>query len=652
MESDDLNIPQIKPEVPEGKEQQIEVEPARRNWKRLAISAFVLMAVFLIVLILPLFLIYRDARSVIASAQALESAVKDDQDITKVKGTVAELRGRLQKLQGTQKLLIWTRFLPLLGGYYRDGEAVIKAGIAGSEAADLIILAIEPYADIIGFTSEGNKAVSGEESANDRIEFIVASIKEIVPKLDDISLKVTEVQKEIGEINPSRYPVRIGNQEVRSKIVRGISLIDEAAGAIKGSRPLLEEAAYFLGIDEERTYLLLFQNDKELRPTGGFITAYTIMTVNKGKVNPVLSTDIYNLDLRYRPTAPAPQPIIDYIAGPYTIDKGLRLRDMNWSPDFEVAMDLFSSEAKKAGIPRVDGIVAVDTHVVVNILAVLGQIGVPGFGNFSTAVDERCNCPQVIYELESFADNVGPVVWSQTEPDKIVFAPRGFGNRKEIVGPLMNSILSNALGQPQEKLPALFEAGWKSLTEKHVLFYMFDKDKQEAVKAFNIAGKLNDFEGDYLHINDANLGGRKSNLYVTQEVAQNVEVAKDGTITKTLEITYKNPQGYDGWLNSVLPNWTRIYIPKGSEVVDVSGFEERAEVYDELGKTVIAGGFELRPQGVVKISLVYKLPFKIDKKYSLFIQKQPGKDLPLYTINYGRQTEEFFLKTDRELNFN
>jgi hypothetical protein len=300
------------------------------------------------------------------------------------------------------------------------------------------------------------------------------------------------------------------------------------------------------------------------------------------------------------------------------------------------------------GIKNIDGIIAVDTQLLVNLLNVLGPIGVSGFGNFSTDIVEECNCPQVIHELESFADIEGPVVWSENEPGKIVYAPPNYDNRKKIIGPLMNSILANALGQPKEKLPALFEAGFKSLTEKHVLFYMFDESAQAAVESFNIAGRVKEAEGDFLFVNDANLGGRKSNLYVTQEVFQEYSLSGD-TIEKTVTVTYKNPEDYDGWLNSVLPNWVRVYVPEGSELISFEGLEEKAEPYEEFGKTVFAGYFQLRPQGVVKLTVKYKLPFKAGKSLSLFIQKQPGTDAPLYSIVYKKFEDEFFLKTDKEL---
>ena len=268
--------------------------------------------------------------------------------------------------------------------------------------------------------------------------------------------------------------------------------------------------------------------------------------------------------------------------------------------------------------------------------------------NFSTKIEPKCNCPQVIYELESFADVEGPIIWDPVT-GKIIYRPPNSDNRKKIIGPLMNSVLANAMGQPKEKLPALFEAIFRSLTEKHVLFYINDPEVQKAVESFGIAGRIDNYDGDYLHINDANLGGRKSNLYVKQEVEQDIKVAKDGSVEKTVILTYRNPEKYDGWLNSVLPDWLRVYVPKGSQLISFDGVENKQEPYEEFGKTVFAGFYQLRPEGVAKIILKYKLPFKATKTYKLMIQKQSGIDTPRYTINIGKTSDEFYLKTDKEI---
>jgi len=624
----------------------------KRRRVAMVLSVFLLFVILIAVfLVAPLYLTYKNSRETVARAHALRASF-DSQDIEQVENEINLFNQSLLKLDGSYSRLRWAGYLPFVGVYWRDGKAGIEASKYAVDTAALVVEAVKPYADIIGFGGKNGEAASGEETANDRIEFLVQTIEGVLPKMDEIVSKAKLAEGELSSIDTARYPKEFRGIEIRAKLERLIDLGSEGARLLSQSKPLLEAAPYMLGVDGERTYLVLFQNDKELRPTGGFITAYSIMKVNNGKMEQVVSSDIYNLDSNYIPQIAAPEPIIKYLKGPYVLSPKMRLRDMNWSPDFKESMDLFTEESEEAGIDGIDGVIAVDTQVVVYILDVLGEIGVPGYGNFSTKTDPRCECPQVIYELESFADVEGPVVWSENEPGKIVYAPENYDNRKKIVGPLMNSIISNALGQEKEKLPSLFLAGWKSLTEKHLLFYMFDEKAQAGVEAFNIAGRVLNFDGDYLYINDANLGGRKSNLYITVEVSQMIELESDGSVIKTLDITYKNTKDYDGWLNSVLPNWTRIYVPKGSELISIDGFEDEGEVYEELGKTVFSGGFELRPLGVKKIGVKYKLPFKFDGgNYKLMIQKQPGLDSPLYTIETGKGIEEFFLKTDKILDF-
>jgi len=648
------DIPKIKLEEEEA--------PARRLSKYIANARGsrtfkILGAIFLfllgvaIVLSFLFYRVYQRATAVRASVSGTLEAYRA-QDLPKIKAELKNSKDSLTDLQNAYKAVTFLRFVPFLGAYLSDGEHAISGVQYGLDAAQILVAVVEPYADIIGFKPNASgEPEGGLETTQDRLDFVIKTIPDVIPKADELAERIVAARVEIDQIDPSRYPLKFAGNEIRPKIQRGIELVDLGAELITSGKPLLAAVPYLLGVDESRRYLIIFQNDKELRPTGGFMTAYAIATVEKGKFEPVTSSDMYNLDAKYFATQRASSPIITYLKGPYLISKNYRLRDLNWSPDFAESMNLFVKEIEKVGIRDIDGIIAVDTQLLVNLLDVIGPIGVSGFGNFSTEIISECNCPQVIYELESFADIEGPIVWSENEPGKIVFAPPNYDNRKKIIGPLMNSILANALGQPKDKLPALFAAAFKSLTEKHVIFYMLDESAQKGVESFGIAGRIKDYEGDYLHINDANLGGRKSNLYVTQEVVQAIEIAKDGTVEKTVTITYKNPEKYDGWLNSVLPNWVRIYVPKGSELIALEGIDDKQEPYEEFGKTVFAGFFKLRPEGLAKVTVKYKLPFTVDKEYKMFIQKQPGTDAPLYSIKIGKQEEELFLRTDKELKF-
>ncbi len=620
-------------------------------WMKIGLGVLAFIIFLVVAAGIPAFLTYQKGLALYAQGKKLNEAVKS-QDLGRIKTELDATKKSLAGLKSSYALLSWTRMIPYFGGFVSDLGHSIKAGQAGMEAGDIVLTTVEPYADILGFKGakvQGVEAAGdGAKTAQDRIDFLVKSLPSLLPKIDEISAKAKIVRDEVSLINADRYPEKFRGKDVRSSIKSVQSLVSDGTDLLVSGKPVIESAPYLLGMDSPRTYLILFQNDKELRPTGGFMTAYAIMKVDKANFEPVSSNDIYNLDAQYKPSIPAPDPIVKYIKGPYVLSKNLRLRDMNWSPDFSESMKVVTEAAGQVGVKNVDGIIAVDTHLLENLLKVIGPIGVPGFGNFSTEIDPECKCAQVIHELEAFADVEGPIIWDPVT-GKIIQKPPNSDNRKKIIGPLMNSILANAFGQPKEKLPALFEAALKSLLEKHVLFYLYDAKVQSAIADFGLGGIINNYNGDYLHINDANLGGRKSNLYATEEVEQEVNVARDGSVTKTLTITYKNPEKHDGWLNSVLPTWVRVYVPKGSQLIAAEGLEAKQDPYEDLGKMVFAGFFQLRPEGVSKVTFKYKLPMKFSKDYKLLIQKQPGTDGFLYTIKLGKNEEEFFLKTDKEI---
>jgi hypothetical protein len=390
--------------------------------------------------------------------------------------------------------------------------------------------------------------------------------------------------------------------------------------------------------------MILFQNDKELRSTGGFITAFAIIRMEKGKIVVESSDDIYKLDDAKTKRVSAPTPILKFLP----LVSYWNLRDANISPDFYVSMqnfeELYNSVSQKV---KLTGIIAIDTQFLVKVMDVLGAIPVYQT-EFSTKIIPQCNCPQVIYELESYADK--PVGYAK-------------GARKDIIGALMNSIMHKALSSsPKLYWGPLFQAGINALNEKHVLVYLKNENAQKAVEALNIGGRIREFEGDFLHINDTNFAGAKSNMYVKEEVEQKIEIASDGSVTKTITIDYKNPQPPSDCnlehgqlcLNGLLRNWVRVYVPKGSSLIEAKGSEIKMTSGEDLGKTVFEGFITVRPLGSSQLQVKYQLPNKIDTKkaYSLLIQKQPGTEGHENSVFVnGKKVEQFKLTSDKEMKF-
>lgn len=614
---------------------------------KLGKKALFILPVILIIIVALAIAIVLPAQGVIASAKKTYDQGKitweaiKKQDVGLAKEELTKTRQSMKDTEKSLTGLAWTQYIPFFGLYYSDAKHAMNAASEGLDAADTVVEAILPYADVLGLKGEGSFVLG---SAEDRIQKAVATMDKITPQIPVLEDKLKKVEEELSFINVNRYPAKIGGIEIKNSLAQIKQAASQGRALVSDAGPLLEVLPKLLGEPKEKKYLVLFQNDKELRASGGFITAYAIFRIEHGVVIPEGSNDIYALDDTLRARTRAPEIILKYLP----LVSYFNLRDSNISPDFVESMKLFESLYDKAGGKvAVDGIIAVDTHVLVTVLDILGGVEAGGI-NYTTENDKRCNCPQVIYELEDYASR--PVNYVRT-------------GRKDIIGVLLYEIMRKALASsPRQYWGRLFQAGLTEVSEKHILAYLHDENAQKGLESLNASGRIREYEGDYFHVNDSNFAGAKSNLYVQQKVDQKIEVAADGTVKKTVKIDYTNPQPPSDCnlergelcLNGLLRDVVRIYAPLGSELTDSKGSEVKVEAKEDLGKTYFEAFITVRPQGKASLELTYTLPFKLAKgsPYALLIQKQPGTDANEYTVAVNNKGEKFNLTTDRELKIN
>ena len=634
--SNDLEM--VKPVLIEANETDgLPTAPQRRFYTRPWFIILTSIILILVSIFLWLGLVAKSTIIQLQSASTHGSAIMtafEARDLNTAKAELESTKASLAQAKQSFGAVGPLRYIPLLGNYLKDVDHVFIAAQMGTELGDLLIKAIEPYADIMGFmgSAGGDRELA---TAEDRIIFIAETVEKLSPQMDEISLKLKGISAEFQTINEKRYPKTIMGKEVRSKITTLKTTVAGAAESLGQFQPIVQLLPDLLGNPDAKKYLIMFQNDAELRATGGFLTAYATMKITKGKIEVGISQDIYTLDAGFKRKVPAPDPIKKYLPLVYTWN----LRDMNLSPDFKSSMDTFTGYMNEVpGAPDFDALIAIDTQVPV-------RIGVPGYGGkFSAEIDPRCDCPQVIYELENII----------TRPTYEIRE-----GRKSILGPLMNSMLANMMGSPKSVWAEFFNIFTESIKQKHLLMYFRDSNKQNAVEVLGAGGRINDYDGDYLHINDTNFAGAKSNMFVTQEVEQVVNVEEDGKITKKLILTYKNPRPGDNCnleagklcLNGLLRDWQRIYVPKGSILKSAKGFEVDMTTTEDLGKTVFEGFFTLAPQSVKKLEIEYEVPAGlVSGDYRLLIQKQPGtKEIKHALTLNGAKPKVYNINSDQEI---
>ena len=485
-------------------------------------------------------------------AQLLKKDIKSN-DIDLIKKHIAVVSKKYEAFEKESSSVYWATFIP----YVSDFKNGVEAGRYIIKAGDESITAIYPYADLIGL-KKGEQNFY-EKSAEERLQTAVLTLDKMLTRIDSVAKNIDEAEKRIETINPKRYPKQLGKYVIRENLEQAKNQFEGMATLFVDSKPFLKQLPNILGSEEEKNYLILFQNTAERRATGGFFTFYAVFNINKGKISIKESSDMYDIDNNIASHPAAPEKILDY----HKDVTRFYIRDSNLSPDFVESVRLFESLYSKAGNSiDYDGIITMDSKVLVDMLKIFGDTQVNGI-NFSAEKDKRCDCPQVIYTLFDIVDR--PVNYVKVD-------------RKRILGNLMLELFYKAVGfSPSKYWGQLAQTMFTNLDEKHILLYFTDKASQEAVTKLNYAGRIRDYEGDFIHINNVNFAGAKSNMFIDEKVTS--ETTLGGEIKRTVTIQFKNPHPPSDCnlergglcLNATLRNWIRFYVPEGSKLVSFKG---------------------------------------------------------------------------------
>jgi hypothetical protein len=366
---------------------------------------------------------------------------------------------------------------------------------------------------------------------------------------------------------------------------------------------------------QEKIFLILFQNNMELRPGGGFIGSFGLVRVKDGQVVDFSSHDVVNFDGRIPDTVPAPYPL------PETLGvRSLKLRDSNVSPDWSVnakAAEDFYKMGK--GEEELDGVIGITTNVLSSFLSVTGPVEVPGYpGTYG-------------------ADNAVLDLEYQVEQ---AFLQQGIarGERKSIMNLLGDIILEKAKALPVTKKYALFKVILNDLHKKDIQVSFKDEALQEIVRGAGWSGELDrSWPNDYLLAVDSNLNSFKTDYRLRRKLDYTIDLRGE-SLQATLAVTYEHTAKEKDYMTKDYQSFSRIYVPEGSWLESVSGNAKPAVFGSELGKKYF-GAIVQVPLGTTKtVTWKYRLPkgFMTDS-YDLLVEKQAGlNDVPVSVTIIGQ----------------
>ncbi|MBI4779054.1 DUF4012 domain-containing protein [Candidatus Falkowbacteria bacterium] len=468
------------------------------------------------------------------------------------------------------------------------------------------------FGQSIKILAAGDKNLSFSGLSPEKKREVLKKIFESAPELNGIKADLDLAYINLGRVNASGILFLLKNKinQIKEQISAASLILEKAV-------PLSQVIPALAGYPGQVDYLVVLQNNDELRPTGGFLGTYGILQIKDGEILSSNTHDIYHIDMPVQDKiniAP-PEPIKKYLN-----DKWY-LRDANWSPDWPTAarkIDWFyqtesalNPEAEKN--LKFNGVIAITPKLITDFLKVTGPITIEG----------------QIYNQDNFQD----LLQYRVEKGYLALGVSSW-QRKEVIGEITKELKIKIFSLPPSQWSEIINIVINNLTAKNLLLYLTDNQLEDIAVQNGWAGEIKNYYGDYLMVVDANLGALKTDAVMGRSLSYKVTEEGDGLLSK-LTINYIHNGKLD-WKTSVYKSYTRIYAPLGSRLIKISGYEAKdIDIGVEAGKTWFGFYLTVAPGKINNITLEYKLPPEVilNNNYGLYIQKQPGKELNYASVD-------------------
>lgn len=405
---------------------------------------------------------------------------------------------------------------------------------------------------------------------------------------------------------------------------------------------LFPNLSTLLGVHGPQHYLLVIQNSDELRATGGFISAISLITLDKSRLGALEFADSYTLFNPKNHYPPPPQPLAQFMGIPY-----LLFRDANWSPDFPTTARLLQSIYHQETGVAVHGIITIDLRAVELLIDALEPLTLPD-------VAEALTGENVLAQIKA--------LWSQpTEGQAIddVGLHSWWRERKQFI-PILAAAIMQKLRSNSVDYVRVGVALEQALRARSIQIWLEEKSAAAQIALLGWDGALQVEPGvDYLSVIDTNMGYNKANAAIQPQLHYTVTWPADGSAPLAAvtidyqherqvadpgcDLTPRYGSNYDDLVNRCFFNYVRLYTPKGSTLLQTTGLQADS-VQSRRGEAdtqVFAGYFILPPGERTQVRFQYQLPATFTATdYRLIIQRQAGaRTLPLTLTIAGQQMQ-------------
>jgi hypothetical protein len=508
--------------------------------------------------------VYRD----ITRLQELARQPVEAETLNRALPMLGALRDHLSLFKEEAQLLLWLSprlgWVPAYGEDLRAAPALFEVAGHSLNAAILSAEAARPLMD--EFQSPASTLTPSRAAA---------LLLQLQPALE-------EAQAELDQGLSARTTISVEklSPRLRSLILEALDpalkLGDEGMSVASALPGLLGA-----GNDGPKTYLLLVQNEDELRPTGGFITSVGNLVLHDGEV---ISLEFESVDSDVQEDWSRPYPAAPWQLQEFMDSRVLILRDSNWFTDFPTTVEWAEYLYAYTHSHSVDGVIAFDQQLLVMLLGELGPLQLDG-KPYPITQDNVID-----YMRESKIPPPG-----QTEN----------WYRKEFINELGGAILSEFSAGRQHDWKRLASLFTRALAERHLLLQFDDPILAKLLAESGWDNAVRPGNGDFLMVVDTNVGFNKTNAVVDASLTYDVDLTNLTSPIGIVTVNHTNRASKDvpcdpklggdaageKWypINRCYWNYLRVYKQEGVSLLD-------ATAQPILGGWLVGDGENLPPR--------------------------------------------------------
>lgn len=417
---------------------------------------------------------------------------------------------------------------------------------------------------------------------------------------------------------------------------------------IELAKKTLKILPLFLGLEEKEkiTYLVLLQNNYELRATGGFIDGIGFLSLNQGRIFDWQTNRTAVVDSLLSGQIQPPEPISKYLG-----EKTWYLRDSNWQANFPDTSRQAQWLINKSLAKDLDGVLALNFECLAKLLEAVGPVKISGEDTLITA---------------------------QNLKERAIFQKRRANRESDFILQLSAAILEKMKVLEKEDWLKVISSIWQSLEEKELLLSLNNPKASSFFQEVNWDGSIRNISkqeqllADYLMIVESNLGVNQANYFLDRQISQKLKIEKNGEIKEETIISYFNHSSLLRQPHGDYKNYLRLYLPL--KIKNVSFFagrdlakleplsNEKIKKRIEYEKNCFEIYLEVLQQEGYFLKITYQLEDNlrfIDNFASLafLFQKQPGMGASdfIFSVEYPLEWKVLetipFLETKEKIHF-